>query len=72
MTILTNARIHTLDEHDTVADTLVVRDGRVAFVGRESDVNARPGSRRSTSAGGPCCPGWSMPTAISCTWRAGA
>src|SRR4249920_534619 len=40
MTILTNARIYTLDERGTVADTLVVRDGRVAFVGRESDVSA--------------------------------
>jgi predicted amidohydrolase YtcJ len=72
MTILTNARIHTLDERGTVADTLVVRDGRVAFVGRRATSTRRPGSRRSISAGEPCCPGWSMPTAISCTWRAGA
>ena len=43
MTILTNARIHTLDARGTVADTLVVRAGRVAFVGRESDVSAAAG-----------------------------
>ena len=43
MTTLTNARIHTLDERGTVADTLVVREGRVAFVGRRSDINAAAG-----------------------------
>jgi predicted amidohydrolase YtcJ len=37
--LLTNARIHTLDDADTLADTLVIRDGRVAFAGRRGDVN---------------------------------
>jgi predicted amidohydrolase YtcJ len=37
--LLTNGRIHTLDAVDSVVDTLVVRDGRVAFAGRRADVN---------------------------------
>jgi predicted amidohydrolase YtcJ len=38
--LLTNGRIYTLDARDTIADTLVVRDGRVAFAGRRAEVNA--------------------------------
>ncbi|MBM3217749.1 MAG: amidohydrolase [Candidatus Rokubacteria bacterium] len=41
--LLTNGRIHTLDAEDTVVDTLVIRDGRVAFAGRGTEVNAVPG-----------------------------
>ena len=41
--LLTKGRIYTLDSGGTIADTLVVRDGRVAFVGRRADVNAAPG-----------------------------
>src|SRR3954467_5645130 len=41
--LLTNGRIYTLDARGTIADTLVVRDGRVAFAGRRADVNAPPG-----------------------------
>jgi predicted amidohydrolase YtcJ len=37
--LLTNARIYTLDAGGTIADTLVVRDGRIAFIGRRADVN---------------------------------
>jgi len=37
--LLTNARIYTLDGAGTIADTLVVREGRIAFVGRRADVN---------------------------------
>src|SRR5437762_8769674 len=37
--LLTNGRIYLMDAWDTVVDTLVVRDGRVAFAGRRSDVN---------------------------------
>ena len=37
--LLTNGRIYTLDASDAVVDTLVVRDGRVAFAGRRTDVN---------------------------------
>jgi hypothetical protein len=41
--LLTNGRTYTLDARGTIADTLVVRDGRVAFAGRRADVNAAPG-----------------------------
>ena len=37
--LLTNGRIYTLDASDAVVDTLVIRDGRVAFAGRRADVN---------------------------------
>src|ERR1700675_4748340 len=57
MTILTNARIHTLDERVTVADTLVVREGRVAFVGRASDVNAAVGEPTLDLGGRAVLPG---------------
>src|SRR5882724_8140520 len=38
--LLTNGRIYLMDAWDTVVDTLVVRDGRVAFAGHRGDVNA--------------------------------
>jgi predicted amidohydrolase YtcJ len=37
--LLTNGRIYLMDAWNTVVDTLVVRDGRVAFAGRRADVN---------------------------------
>ena len=37
--LVTNGRIHTLDETAAVVDTLVIRDGRIAFAGRRADVN---------------------------------
>jgi predicted amidohydrolase YtcJ len=37
--LLTNGRIHTLDAAGSVVDSLVIRDGRVAFAGRRADVN---------------------------------
>jgi len=37
--LMTNGRIYTLDAGDSIVDTLVVRDGRIAFVGRRSEVN---------------------------------
>jgi predicted amidohydrolase YtcJ len=37
--LLTNGRIYTLDQGDSVVDTLVVRGGRIAFAGRRGDVN---------------------------------
>lgn len=36
--LLTNARIHTMDSAASVVDSLVIRDGRVAFAGRRADV----------------------------------
>ena len=37
--LLTNGRIHTMDAAGSVVDSLVIRDGRVAFAGRRADVN---------------------------------
>ena len=37
--LLTNGRIYLMDAWNTVVDTLIVRDGRVAFAGRRGDVN---------------------------------
>jgi len=41
--LLTNGRVYTLDARSTVADSLVVREGRIAFAGRRADVNLRAG-----------------------------
>ncbi len=41
--LLTNARVHTLDARGTVADSLVIRDGRIAFCGRRADINPPAG-----------------------------
>jgi hypothetical protein len=41
--LLTNGRIYTLDARDSVVDSLVIRDGRVAFAGRRGDITSRAG-----------------------------
>jgi len=41
--LLTNARVYTLDAQNRTADTIVVRGGRVAFVGQRDDVNPAAG-----------------------------
>jgi predicted amidohydrolase YtcJ len=41
--LLTNGRIHTMDAAASVVDSLVIRDGRVAFAGRRGDVNPAAG-----------------------------
>src|SRR5262245_21039274 len=41
--LLTNGRIYTLDAGNTVAESLVIRDGRVAFAGRRTDINPGAG-----------------------------
>src|SRR5262245_31134269 len=41
--LLTNARIYTMDALGSVADSLVVRDGRIVFCGRRADVNPAAG-----------------------------
>jgi predicted amidohydrolase YtcJ len=55
--LLTNARIYTLDPAGTVVDTLVVRDGRVAFAGRRGDVNPAVGEEIVDLAGRAALPG---------------
>jgi predicted amidohydrolase YtcJ len=44
--LLTNGRIHTMDAAGSIVDSLVIRDGRVAFAGRRGDVN--PAAREPT------------------------
>ena len=41
--LLVNGRIHVLDAAGTVADTLVIRDGRIAHAGRRGDVEPATG-----------------------------
>ena len=55
--LLTSGRIYTLDARGTIADTLVVRDGRVAFAGRRADVNAAPGEEVVDLGGHAALPG---------------
>jgi predicted amidohydrolase YtcJ len=49
--LLTNGRVYTLDQADSVVDTLVVRDGRIAFAGRRGEVNV-PASEPVVDLGG--------------------
>ena len=37
--LLTNGRIHTMDTAGSVVDSLVIREGRVAFAGQRGDIN---------------------------------
>jgi predicted amidohydrolase YtcJ len=49
--LLTNGRIYLMDTASTVADTLVIRDGRVAFAGRRADADV-PDSEETVDLGG--------------------
>ena len=55
--LLTNGRIYTLGSSGHVVDTLVVRDGRVAFAGRRADVNPAPGEEIVDLGGRAALPG---------------
>src|SRR6185436_11591148 len=55
--ILSNGRIYTLDAHDRVVDTLVVRAGRVVFAGRRRDLNAPVGEPEIDLGGRAVLPG---------------
>jgi predicted amidohydrolase YtcJ len=55
--LLTSGRIYTLDARGTIADTLVVRDGRVAFAGRRAEVNPAPGEEIVDLGGRAALPG---------------
>jgi predicted amidohydrolase YtcJ len=55
--LLTNGRIHTLDAAGTVVDTLLVREGRIAFAGRRGDVNAGAGEETIDLQGRAVLPG---------------
>ena len=41
--LLTNGRIHVMDADLSIVDTVVVHDGRIAFVGRRADISAGVG-----------------------------
>ena len=55
--LITGGRIYTLDARNTVADSLVVRDGRVVFAGRCADVNLPAGERVLDLGGRAVVPG---------------
>ena len=55
--ILTGGRIYTMDAAASVADTVVVRDGYIAFAGRRGDVNGGPGEPEIDLAGRAVVPG---------------
>jgi predicted amidohydrolase YtcJ len=55
--LLTNGRIHTMDAAGSVVDSLVVRDGRVAFAGRRGDVNPAAGEATLDLGGRTVLPG---------------
>jgi predicted amidohydrolase YtcJ len=55
--LLTNGRIHTMGAAGTVVDSLVVRDGRVAFAGRRGEVNPAPGEPTLDLGGRTVLPG---------------
>src|SRR5262244_293666 len=57
MTVLTNGRIYTLDDAGAVVDTLVVRDGRIAFAGRRQDAAVPAGEPVLDLAGRAVLPG---------------
>jgi len=55
--LLTNGRIHTMDTAGSVVDSLVIRDGRVAFAGRRADVNPATGEPTLDLGGRTVLPG---------------
>src|SRR5215472_13300995 len=55
--LLTNARIHTMDPRGSVVDSLVIREGRVAFAGARGDVNPAAGERVLDLGGRAVLPG---------------
>ena len=55
---LTNARVYTLDAGNTAADTIVIRDARIAFVGRRADTNIQFGEQTIDLDGRTVLPGF--------------
>ena len=55
--LLTNGLIHTMDAAGTVAEALVIREGRIAFVGRAAEVNPAPGEETVDLGGRTALPG---------------
>ena len=55
--LLTNGRIHTMDAAGSVVDSLLIREGRVAFAGRRAEMNPAPGERTLDLGGRTVLPG---------------
>ena len=55
--LLTNGRIHTMDTAGSVVDSLVIREGRVAFAGRRGDINPATGEATLDLGGRTVLPG---------------
>ena len=55
--LLTSGRIHTMDAAGSIVDSLVIRDGRVAFAGRRGDINPGPNETTLDLGGRTVLPG---------------
>src|SRR5260221_12473238 len=56
--ILTNGRIHVMDAASSIVEALVVRDGRVAFAGRDGDIAPAVGESTIDLGGRAVFPGF--------------
>jgi predicted amidohydrolase YtcJ len=56
--LLANARVYTLDAHNRMADTIVIRGGRIAFAGRRPDVSPAAGEETLDLGGKTVLPGF--------------
>lgn len=56
--LLTNARVYTLDHANSVADSVLVRDGSILFVGRRGQVNPAAGEEIVDLGGRTLLPGF--------------
>jgi predicted amidohydrolase YtcJ len=56
--LLTNARVYTLDQHTTSADSVVVRNETIAFVGRRHEINPDAGEETIDLRGRVVLPGF--------------
>lgn len=61
--LVTNAHVVTMDPHDTVAQAIAVKDGRIAAVGTADDLRpfARPGTAMVDAGGRTVLPGFIEP-----------
>jgi predicted amidohydrolase YtcJ len=56
--LLTNARVYTLDQQNTTADSIIVRDGTITFVGRRQEINPDVGEETLDLRGRVVLPGF--------------
>src|SRR5262250_3859832 len=55
--LLTNVRIHTMDPRGSIVDSLMIREGRVAFAGTRGEINPAAGERTLDLGGRTVLPG---------------